>query len=164
MDISIPIKSHNVRWKYPDDGWSKVNSNGARCQGDRRTACGRVVRNSKGEWILGFFKFISIYLIVEAEIWSVIDGLQHAWMIRLCHVWIELDNANVRNNLKPPIPFWSFHPPITPPLFFSFLFFFFFYSHRDFVIANWLHRKSDHFNFHYTRRSFIEWCFCDEIF
>ncbi|KAK8485297.1 hypothetical protein V6N11_047065 [Hibiscus sabdariffa] len=55
--------------------------------------------------------------------------------------WFKV-NFDERNNLKPPIPFWSFHPPITnhqsppssPPSSS--------YSHRDFVIANWLHRKS----------------------
>ncbi|KAK9018772.1 hypothetical protein V6N11_033819 [Hibiscus sabdariffa] len=29
-----------VRWKCPDTGWFKVNSDGARCLADGRTACG----------------------------------------------------------------------------------------------------------------------------
>ncbi|KAK8643819.1 hypothetical protein V6N13_013096 [Hibiscus sabdariffa] len=41
-----------VRWTCPNEGWFKVNSDGAHCQGDRRTARGGVVHNSDGEWIL----------------------------------------------------------------------------------------------------------------
>ncbi|KAK8487080.1 hypothetical protein V6N11_033196 [Hibiscus sabdariffa] len=67
----------------------------SRSHGDGRTICGGVIRNSNGDWILGFSKFIGFCSVIEAEIWGIVEGLHHVWRLGLHRVWIELDNANM---------------------------------------------------------------------
>ncbi|KAE8661432.1 hypothetical protein F3Y22_tig00113725pilonHSYRG00267 [Hibiscus syriacus] len=43
------------------------------------TACGGVIRDEKGEWIMGFHKAIEICSILEAELWGVLEGMKIAW-------------------------------------------------------------------------------------
>ncbi|KAE8653806.1 hypothetical protein F3Y22_tig00117056pilonHSYRG00225 [Hibiscus syriacus] len=40
--------------------------------------CGGVLRDEKGRWKTGFFKFIGTCKTVEAELWGVLEGLSGA--------------------------------------------------------------------------------------
>ncbi|XP_039045543.1 uncharacterized protein LOC120185372 [Hibiscus syriacus] len=51
----------------PSEEWLKINTDGARnIQG--YVTCGGVIRNSRGEWILGFASAVGIYSVLEVEL------------------------------------------------------------------------------------------------
>ncbi|KAK8628083.1 hypothetical protein V6N13_063795 [Hibiscus sabdariffa] len=41
-------------------GWCKMNTDGSRCIVTGRVSCGGVLKNAKGEWIMGFSRFINV--------------------------------------------------------------------------------------------------------
>ncbi|KAJ1391001.1 hypothetical protein SESBI_37020 [Sesbania bispinosa] len=43
-----------VRWEPPDDGWIKLNSDGAAVNNSHYGACGGVFRNHHGNFVLAF--------------------------------------------------------------------------------------------------------------
>lgn len=49
-----------VRWLPSEEGWIKINMDGALCREDNRITAGGVIRNCKGEWIKGFIANIGV--------------------------------------------------------------------------------------------------------
>ncbi|KAE8684745.1 hypothetical protein F3Y22_tig00111105pilonHSYRG00339 [Hibiscus syriacus] len=87
-------------WKAPPIGLIKVNSDGSTKVNCGLASCGGVVRNSEGEWLVGFKKFLGMCSILEAEFWGIYVGLLCAWNIGLRKVIVKNDNVNVSNTLQ----------------------------------------------------------------
>ncbi|KAE8696037.1 hypothetical protein F3Y22_tig00110677pilonHSYRG00012 [Hibiscus syriacus] len=71
--------NYNIqRWKPPIAGTFKLNTVGAV---DPRTmdAMGGVLRDSNGQWVIGFHRNIGRCSIFHAELWALLDGLTLAW-------------------------------------------------------------------------------------
>ncbi|KAK8637283.1 hypothetical protein V6N13_064706 [Hibiscus sabdariffa] len=43
------------------------------------SACGGVIRNAMGTWVVGFAQYLDSWSIVEFELWGIHVGLSHAW-------------------------------------------------------------------------------------
>ncbi|KAK8667737.1 hypothetical protein V6N13_105218 [Hibiscus sabdariffa] len=56
-------------WLPPDLGWVKLNTDGARRHSDDSAACGGVLRDHNGSWLLGFAKKV----VVESDCKDAID-------------------------------------------------------------------------------------------
>lgn len=71
--VSIAV---NVVWDYPEEGWVKINSDGARWEGCGKAASGGVIRSSEGHWIRGYSRNIGSSSVSKAECWGALDGLR----------------------------------------------------------------------------------------
>ncbi|KAE8668901.1 hypothetical protein F3Y22_tig00112281pilonHSYRG00061 [Hibiscus syriacus] len=70
-------------------GWPYGSIRGGRSA--RRGSIGGVIRNSNGEWIIGFTKNIGTTLILHAELWSIYEGLLIARSLGILRLWIQSD-------------------------------------------------------------------------
>ncbi|KAE8711272.1 hypothetical protein F3Y22_tig00110299pilonHSYRG00110 [Hibiscus syriacus] len=67
-----------IRWKPPPPGWLKLNSNGFVSGPNGVAACGREIRDDKGEWIMGFHKAMGTCSVLEVDNKKVWKHLQAA--------------------------------------------------------------------------------------
>ncbi|KAL4274025.1 hypothetical protein GQ457_13G019690 [Hibiscus cannabinus] len=81
-------------WKPPDEGWIKVNVDGAQNNIDRVSTCGGVLCSHQGTWITGFTKFIGRCSVLEAELWGIFIGLEVAWSMECQHLVVDSDSAD----------------------------------------------------------------------
>ncbi|KAL4278188.1 hypothetical protein GQ457_03G036380 [Hibiscus cannabinus] len=89
-----------IKWSPPEDGWFKLNTDGATRQQDGLSTCGGVLRAHSGSWSFGFFKFIGFCSVFEAELWGedcrqghlcsllfhIRSFLQRNWEVHVVHV------------------------------------------------------------------------------
>ncbi|TYH33887.1 hypothetical protein ES332_D13G090000v1 [Gossypium tomentosum] len=47
-----------IKWKAPSHGWVKISSNGATTERGNLLAAVGILRNSHGNWLVGFRRFI----------------------------------------------------------------------------------------------------------
>ncbi|KAK8628360.1 hypothetical protein V6N13_064069 [Hibiscus sabdariffa] len=57
-----------ARWATPATPWVKLNTYGAHSVIGGHTSCGGVARDSSGQWLFGFTKFIGICLVLDEEV------------------------------------------------------------------------------------------------
>ncbi|KAF7838891.1 ribonuclease H [Senna tora] len=88
----------HIRWLPPEAGWVKVNVDGA-CSSKGRdhghAACGGVVRDENGNYMVGFLKNLGSCSPIQAELWGVHSGLSTAWLHGFRRVIIEVDSMVV---------------------------------------------------------------------
>ena len=64
-----------IRWERLEQGWKKLNTDGA-CIGLYELAsCGGLVRSADGQWVAGFNKRIGVTSSFAAELWGLREGL-----------------------------------------------------------------------------------------
>ncbi|KAH1098534.1 hypothetical protein J1N35_015455 [Gossypium stocksii] len=73
--------------KSPKDGSVRLE--------DDSTAVGGVVRNRNGEWIIGYIRFLESYLMFEAKLWGILDGLNILIGRGLDNVIVQMDSLEV---------------------------------------------------------------------
>ena len=84
--------STTVKWKPPDLGWAKLNTNGASL-GNLGIAGGRgLIRDSDGNWVGGFARAIGYTTSVQAELKALKDGLLLAIDLGIPCLAIEMDS------------------------------------------------------------------------
>ncbi|KAK8607988.1 hypothetical protein V6N13_023446 [Hibiscus sabdariffa] len=81
-------------WCPPEDGWVKLNTDGARSSIDGRAAYGGVLRDHTGTWIRGFTRFVGQCSVVESELWGIATGMALAWELGYRQLVIETDSAD----------------------------------------------------------------------
>ena len=87
------MRMKQVRWEKPQPGWVKLNTGGASRPGLDRTGCGGIIRDERGQWIMGFSRRIGVANSFTAELWGLCDGLQ------LC-CYRDFDSLEVEINAK----------------------------------------------------------------
>ncbi|KAL4385887.1 hypothetical protein GQ457_09G009180 [Hibiscus cannabinus] len=65
------------QWQVPHKGWCTLNTDGSRVASTRFATCGRVLQNHVGDWLLGFYRKVGVYSVLEAELWGVAEGLRY---------------------------------------------------------------------------------------
>jgi len=78
---------HNVRqcdtifvgWKRPQEGWVKLNCDGAYKDSSGLAGCGDLFRNSDDRWIKGYSQKIETCDAICVEMWGMYLGMQLAW-------------------------------------------------------------------------------------
>ncbi|KAE8696076.1 hypothetical protein F3Y22_tig00110676pilonHSYRG00016 [Hibiscus syriacus] len=93
------------QWIPPPSAWVKTNVDGSRDIQDGYAACGRAIRDSNGNWLIGFAKAVGICSVLEAELWGEFEGLLHAWRLGKRQAILETDSADayrllIRNSPK----------------------------------------------------------------
>lgn len=98
--ISPPICPVLIEWLPPDDGWLKLNVDGA-C--DTTTHCipaGGLIRDHHGNWTGGFHQFLGRGNSLLAECWGALLGLKLAVSFGVNCLWLESNCSNLVNLLN----------------------------------------------------------------
>ena len=70
---------HYISWEKPNQGWVKLNVDGASKHNPGRASAGGLIRNEYGQCIVGFSANLRHASNVAAELWAMLIGLQIAW-------------------------------------------------------------------------------------
>ncbi|KAK8609722.1 hypothetical protein V6N13_093137 [Hibiscus sabdariffa] len=97
---SVRTASATTQWTPPEEGWLKLNTDGAKRNQDGSLMCGGVLRDHTGSWHFGFSKYIGFCEVFEAELWGVWCGLQLAWEKGCRRIILEVDSLDVVKALK----------------------------------------------------------------
>ncbi|KAF7845080.1 ribonuclease H [Senna tora] len=92
--------SKDSKWKKPEDGWVKVNTDGAVCRESSLGGCGGIIRDTNGDWIKGFSLKLGLANPLSAEFWSIAEGLKLAWQLGFNKVILENDSLDAINCFK----------------------------------------------------------------
>ncbi|KAL8170434.1 hypothetical protein V2J09_022238 [Rumex salicifolius] len=68
-----------ISWTKPDQGWVKINIDGASRLGSRHAAARGLIRNYGGNWEVSFVANLGYCSALEAELWAILHGLDMAW-------------------------------------------------------------------------------------
>ncbi|KAL0000646.1 hypothetical protein SO802_014427 [Lithocarpus litseifolius] len=64
-----------VKWLKPAEGWQKLNIDGSFVSTSGLAGCGGLLRDSSGQWIVGFAESICVSSSIAAELWALREGL-----------------------------------------------------------------------------------------
>ncbi|KAK5847067.1 hypothetical protein PVK06_003369 [Gossypium arboreum] len=73
-----------IKWKAPCHGWS-----------GNWSAAGDILRDSHGNWLVGFCRFIGRGSTLTIELWAILHGLKIAWQKGYTKVIIVSNNKSV---------------------------------------------------------------------
>ncbi|KAK9038132.1 hypothetical protein V6N11_023021 [Hibiscus sabdariffa] len=93
--VSINANESEIQWKRPPSGWVKVNVDASVSLIDNRAGVGVVFRDSGGRWIRGAARSVGRCNALLAEMWTIHDGLLHAWLRGYRRVVVESDCLKV---------------------------------------------------------------------
>ncbi|KAE8687020.1 hypothetical protein F3Y22_tig00111027pilonHSYRG00770 [Hibiscus syriacus] len=79
----------NPTWSPPPRGWMCLNTDGVVATLDGRGPIGGVIRNSNRECITVFTKNVGTTSILQAELWSIYEGLLIARNLGIHRLWIQ---------------------------------------------------------------------------
>ena len=85
------ILLRQVQWLKPAAGWHKLNTDGLVVNSSGLAGCGGLLRDSVGQWVVGFTKSISVNSSIVAELWALREGLGICLERGFSTVEIELD-------------------------------------------------------------------------
>ncbi|KAF7808310.1 putative ribonuclease H protein At1g65750 family [Senna tora] len=83
---------HFISWHKPEEGWVKINVDGAWREPSNRATCGGLIRDCYGNLQLGFMRNIGNCNILTAEVWAILSGLEAAWSMGFKKVELETDS------------------------------------------------------------------------
>ncbi|KAL9862399.1 putative RNA-directed DNA polymerase [Arabidopsis thaliana] len=84
-----------VSWRKPNEGWVKLNMDGASHGNPEEATAGGALRDEEGNWNGGFVLNIGICTAPLAELWGVYYGLYIAWERRVARLELEVDSEIV---------------------------------------------------------------------
>ncbi|GLU14578.1 hypothetical protein SLE2022_311390 [Rubroshorea leprosula] len=73
--VNHSLVCNNIEWDKPLDGYFKLNINGSSLRTSRAVACGGLIRDSLGRWVVGFARNVGITSALGTEFCGVWDGL-----------------------------------------------------------------------------------------
>ena len=92
-----------IQWLKPPVGWHKLNTDGSVAGSCGQSGCGGLLRDSSGQWVVGFAQSICVCSSIAAELWALREGLGLCLENGTSAVEIELDSSTaislVSNNL-----------------------------------------------------------------
>ncbi|MBA0554763.1 hypothetical protein Golob_013849, partial [Gossypium lobatum] len=77
------LNGESDHFKLNMDGGVDVNSRNAMASG--------LIRCSNGNWVLGYGRIMGVHLVLDVELQAIIDGMNMAWDIGMCHLIVECD-------------------------------------------------------------------------
>ena len=80
-----------VQWLKLAKGWHKLNTDGSVVSISGLSRCGSLLRDSAGQWVMGFAKSINVSSNITTELWALRDGLGLCLERGISIVEIELD-------------------------------------------------------------------------
>ena len=80
-----------IGWKPPSSGFLKLNTDGSALGNPGLTSAGGLIRDSNGNWVRGFSRFIGTTNSFAAELWGLRDGLELAQKLDMAKLIVEVD-------------------------------------------------------------------------
>ena len=80
-----------IRWEKPELGWLKLNTDASSNASLGSAAGGGLIRDERGNWVIGFTRKLGTVNSFTAEIWALRDGLLLCCQMKLPAVIVELD-------------------------------------------------------------------------
>ncbi|KAE8685445.1 hypothetical protein F3Y22_tig00111098pilonHSYRG00167 [Hibiscus syriacus] len=77
-------------WPKPPHGWIALNVDGA-VNNSGQSSIGSLFRDTNGSWICGFSHSIGITSPLQAELWSIYEGMKIEWSLGLEFLQIQTD-------------------------------------------------------------------------
>lgn len=84
------VISRDYGWKSPSNNTVKLNIDGA-SKDHNMTESGGVIRDMRGDWLKGFFKFLRNCSAIVVGFWGVLKGLKLAKRLGLRRVEMNVD-------------------------------------------------------------------------
>ncbi|OIT07684.1 hypothetical protein A4A49_62849, partial [Nicotiana attenuata] len=84
-----------IKWTHPIYGTYKLNTDGAYNINTNCAGIGGVIRNSNGDWVIGYWKYSYAINHTYMEILALQQGLQLAIMHTLRPIEIEIDSTEI---------------------------------------------------------------------
>jgi ribonuclease HI len=81
-----------IGWKQPQDGWFKLNCDGAHKSSINLSGCGGLLRNSYGICVSSFARKIGSCDALHAEMWGMYIGMDLARRQGITHLQVESDS------------------------------------------------------------------------
>lgn len=60
----------------PANGWVKVKANGAADRGDKWSAAAGMLRDSNGQWIVRYQRYLGKGSTLNSELWAILHGIE----------------------------------------------------------------------------------------
>ena len=91
-----------IRWEKPDQGWLKLNTDGSWNAPLGSAAGGGVIRDSLGNWVVGFARKLGSANSFTAEVWALRDGLMLCLQRNFSAIIVEIDAKALVDALNSP--------------------------------------------------------------
>ncbi|KAL4273826.1 hypothetical protein GQ457_13G020550 [Hibiscus cannabinus] len=92
-----------LQWTPPATGWVSLNADASLSLTSGIGTVGGVFRNSAGNWICGYHKCVGFVSILQAELWSVLVGLQVARSFGFDRLIVQSDSSQAIKLLTDPL-------------------------------------------------------------
>jgi hypothetical protein len=93
-----------VSWKPPSGAAVKLNVDGSSLGNPGRSGFGGLIRDTNGNWLLGFSGSCGITTNINAELQAIFYGLEKAWSHGYRHVECESDCQSALKLIKEGVP------------------------------------------------------------
>lgn len=90
-----------IRWERPSNCWLKLNTDGSSL-GNPKLTSGGILRDERGNWVIGFSRKTGRSSSYLAELWTIRDGLNICLSKNFLDVEVELDAKIIVNALTNP--------------------------------------------------------------
>ncbi|KAI3473514.1 hypothetical protein Pfo_031507, partial [Paulownia fortunei] len=95
LDFNFPLekekKAKHVLWEKPQEGWFKLNTNGAAKGQTEQAGTGGIIRDHFGNVVVAYYEYIGNCNSIYAEIFALVKGLELAKGEGIVNLWIEMD-------------------------------------------------------------------------
>lgn len=92
----IPL---SITWAKPLLNSFKLNTDGSFLRGSKQVGFGGVIRNSNGEWCMGYSGMCAAYAPANAELYALLKGLDLVVQNSYHPIEIEVDSLELLNSL-----------------------------------------------------------------
>lgn len=65
----------HIKWEPPELGWLTLNTSGAVWK-NAKVSCGKVLRDSSDNWIIGYTKYLGRSNNLQAELWGILEEMK----------------------------------------------------------------------------------------
>ena len=97
-----------MRWT-PPDGWILLNVDGAAKENPGEAGGGSVVRNARGDWVLGFCCYLGVCSSLRVELLALLYGLRIARSQGFRKLIVHMDSKTTMKLLEADAPSMSSH-------------------------------------------------------
>jgi len=84
-----------IQWEPPERDWIALNTDGAAKGSPGPAGAGGALRDSQGQWIVGFSEYVGYCSAVKAELRGVLRGLKIAREMCIRKLWLRADSKTV---------------------------------------------------------------------
>jgi hypothetical protein len=101
-----------ISWRAPERDWVALNTDGSMVDLGSNAACGGILRDSNGCFLVAFAARLHNVSMLEAELWGIYHGLKLAWERGFRKIIVYSDSLIAINLLKDGCPSLILYVPL----------------------------------------------------